>query len=272
MLASLDRHTTGSPTAFNSSSLSMYATLVASKLSYNQSSAFVRSAWNASRSSLEMNSPYSPLEDVLSRMLKMYDSTSLRLSSVSMMSFISTCIAVSASMSFCNASGLMPTMPEGTTEMSVFFVRFFVFLTSTHSYFFSGSWSFFSAAGLPSPSFFSACGLPSSFFSLLGLPSGLSDGSFFSSPSGLASSSAGLLSAGISLFSLTISSTSSSSTSWALSSVKMPCKVSFARTNTFLAASEAGRSILKVPNSLGVPGKSASGFSYSALMSKGPFL
>lgn len=33
-----------------------------------------------------------------------------------------------------------------------------------------------------------------------------------------------------------------------------------------------GAKVLKVPNSLGVPGKSASGFSYSALMSKGPFL
>mmetsp|Transcript_104148 Transcript_104148/g.301291 ORF Transcript_104148/g.301291 Transcript_104148/m.301291 type:complete len:222 (+) Transcript_104148:776-1441(+) len=221
-----------------------------------------------------MYSPYTPPDEILSRMFKMYDSKSFFFSSVSMISRISACIADSASINFCKAVGERPGVPEATTWSSVFLVRFFIFFTSTHSYFFSGS--FFS-----SPSFFSLLGLPSlsflSLFALWGLPSAFSSAfssaSFFSSPSaGLASPSAGFSSAGISRFSLTISSTSSSSTICALSTAKMPCKFNLAFTWTFFAVSEAGISILNVPNSFGVPGNKDAGFSYSALTSKGAFL
>mmetsp|Transcript_73753 Transcript_73753/g.240200 ORF Transcript_73753/g.240200 Transcript_73753/m.240200 type:complete len:333 (+) Transcript_73753:1034-2032(+) len=76
-----------------------------------------------------------------------------------MMSRISVCIALSASMSFCSISALRPGRPVAVTLRSVFLVRFFVFLTSTHSYFFSGSAFCFFFSGASSLS-----AVPSSFF------------------------------------------------------------------------------------------------------------
>mmetsp|Transcript_76217 Transcript_76217/g.182357 ORF Transcript_76217/g.182357 Transcript_76217/m.182357 type:complete len:210 (-) Transcript_76217:1567-2196(-) len=193
--SSLNRKTTGSPTFFNSSSFSTYITLVASKVSYSQSSAFVSSDSNFSRSEELMKAPYLPLSLILSRMVRMYDSRSFRFSSVSMISFMSACMAVSSSCCFCSVLSGRPHTSVATTLMSVRFVRFFFLTTSTHSTFFSGSF-------LGDASFASS---PSAF-----------------SPSGFSASSAGfssLVSAGtsISFFSLIFSSYSSSSSICALS-------------------------------------------------------
>mmetsp|Transcript_117530 Transcript_117530/g.329045 ORF Transcript_117530/g.329045 Transcript_117530/m.329045 type:complete len:207 (-) Transcript_117530:1594-2214(-) len=111
----------------------MYTVLVLSRLSYNQSSALVNSLAKASRSAAEMNSPYSSPSLIFALMFKMYASRSFLFSSVSIISRISACIALSASMSCCNLSSLRPGVPVAETLRSVFFVRRFVFFTSTHS-------------------------------------------------------------------------------------------------------------------------------------------
>mmetsp|Transcript_90732 Transcript_90732/g.282643 ORF Transcript_90732/g.282643 Transcript_90732/m.282643 type:complete len:266 (+) Transcript_90732:744-1541(+) len=106
-----------------------------------------------------MYGPQSLPSDILSRVVKMYDSKSFFLSSVSMISRISACIANSWSWSFCNVSSSRPGRPEAVMLTSVLFVRRFFFTTSTHSY--RGSGALFSGA-LACGSFFSASASPSS--------------------------------------------------------------------------------------------------------------
>mmetsp|Transcript_62617 Transcript_62617/g.193912 ORF Transcript_62617/g.193912 Transcript_62617/m.193912 type:complete len:248 (-) Transcript_62617:1418-2161(-) len=244
-----------------------------------------------------MYGPYSFPSQILSRVLKMYDSTSFRLSSVSMISRISACIANSSSCSFCTASSPRPGRPDVAMPRSVFLVRRFFFTTSTHSYRFSGalfsgtltSASFFSVSASPASgsfiSWFSLFSLASpssailaspsascSAFSPAGASSSASSGavpfsSFFSgSPSPSAGSSG---SGGSSRFSLTHSSYSSSSSICALSMLKVPCRVSLALTLTFLGSVCGGSSMRNVPSSLGVRGSRTVSSPYSALMSKG---
>mmetsp|Transcript_48665 Transcript_48665/g.113086 ORF Transcript_48665/g.113086 Transcript_48665/m.113086 type:complete len:217 (-) Transcript_48665:673-1323(-) len=213
----------------------MYTVLVLSRLSYNQSSALVNSLAKASRSAAEMNSPYSSPSLIFALMFKMYASRSFLFSSVSIISRISACIALSASMSCCNLSSLRPGVPVAETLRSVFFVRRFVFFTSTHSNrgsFFLGLSAGFSST-FSSPSALSPSGLLSSsspgFFA--------SESAGFSAAPSLAAASASpppscgcppsavpfagssgassSFSGGNSRFSLTTSSYSSSSTSWA---------------------------------------------------------
>mmetsp|Transcript_104151 Transcript_104151/g.301303 ORF Transcript_104151/g.301303 Transcript_104151/m.301303 type:complete len:207 (-) Transcript_104151:18-638(-) len=205
-----------------------------------------------------------------------------------MMSRISACIADSASMSLWSTSSLRPGVPLGMTFRSVFFVRFFIFLTSTHSnlgsFFFLGFSADFSSA-FSSPSGFSSSGFASPSPALASPSAGFSAAasSFAVSPSCgwpasalaplVAGSSAACssFSGGSSRFSFTTSSYSSSSTSCAPSTWKMPCNESFARTLTFFASVWGGTSILKVPSSLGVSGSSTLSSANSALISKGPF-
>mmetsp|Transcript_67516 Transcript_67516/g.191350 ORF Transcript_67516/g.191350 Transcript_67516/m.191350 type:complete len:215 (-) Transcript_67516:1418-2062(-) len=211
----------------------------------------------ASRSESAMNAPYSPLSAHLSRMVNMYASKSFRFASVSMISAISACIALSLSISCCSITWLRPGMLLATTGMSVFLVRLFFWTTSIHSYFFS---SFLASFLSPSSSFFSPSPSPSALASAAS--------SLGASASLASASSAGT---SISRFSLTVSSYSSSSTSCALSIVNMELRLSLAFTLIFLASLCAGRSILYEPSSFLVPGMRQVSSAYSALISKGPF-
>mmetsp|Transcript_17622 Transcript_17622/g.41393 ORF Transcript_17622/g.41393 Transcript_17622/m.41393 type:complete len:228 (-) Transcript_17622:1390-2073(-) len=227
-----------------------------------------------------MYGPYSMPSDTLSRMLNMYPSRSLRFSSVSMMSFISACMENSSSWRFCKVSSLRPGRPVTVIFRSVRFVRFFVFTTSIHSYFFSGT--FFSGS-LVSPSVLPLVGDPfvapssscssfsSNFVSSAASASGFASGTGDSPPSGDFFSGS-CSSGGNSRFSFTVSWYSSSSTSCALSMLKVPCSVSFALTLTFLGSGAGGNSTRNVPSSFGVQGSNRAGSAYSAFTSKGPVL
>mmetsp|Transcript_37507 Transcript_37507/g.86592 ORF Transcript_37507/g.86592 Transcript_37507/m.86592 type:complete len:202 (+) Transcript_37507:383-988(+) len=182
--SSLNLKTTGSPNFFSSSSFSMYCTLVASKLSYSQSSDFIRSASIFSRSDEEMKAPYWPLSLILSRMVRMYDSRSFRFSSVSMISFMSACMAVSSSCCFWTVAWGRPGVSVATMVMSVRFVRFFFFTTSTHSNFFSGSFfgeGAFSPSAGASPSLASSLASSAAPSAAASLASSSSRAAFFSS-------------------------------------------------------------------------------------------
>mmetsp|Transcript_25428 Transcript_25428/g.70848 ORF Transcript_25428/g.70848 Transcript_25428/m.70848 type:complete len:314 (-) Transcript_25428:949-1890(-) len=72
--------------------------------------------------------------------------------------------------------------------------------------------------------------------------------------------------------SMVSSSMASSSTSWAPSMVKVPCKVSIARTLTLRGSGCDGSSTLYTPSSFAAPSGNAESLAYIALISKGSFL